>query len=191
MVNNEQPFNRWETACVEIEIQSETSSTVLDLEVKNRARNLQCSVYCAVFNITLFPVQFGSISDDFELFLLCLIGKWAAVVWDSSPCEWRRIVFVDSGPLHTQDWRPMTIAILELPLVERAETVQVHFTCEGEGVEAQRRLHGWKVYVESYINKVSWSPGIFVKPSSTRWAYRKFRETLIFFNIFSTWRIPR
>ena len=27
-----------------------------------------------------------------------------------------------SGPLHTQDWRPMTIAIYELSLVARAET---------------------------------------------------------------------
>ena len=38
-----------------------------------------------------------------------------------------------------------------LLLVERAETVQIHFTREGEGPKAQRRLHGWKVYMNSYM----------------------------------------
>ena len=48
----------------------------------------------------------------------------------------------DLGPLHTQDWRPVTVASNELSLVERTETVQVHFTHEGEGLKVQRRLHG-------------------------------------------------
>jgi len=32
------------------------------------------------------------------------------------------------GPLHTQDWEPVTITLQALPLVEKAEPVQVHFT---------------------------------------------------------------
>ena len=36
-------------------------------------------------------------------------------------------------------------------LVQRADTVQVHFTHQGEGLKAQRRLHEWKVYMESYM----------------------------------------
>ena len=50
------------------------------------------------------------------------------------------------GLLHRSVNRPE-----ELSLVERAETVQVHFTHKGEGLKAQRTLHGWKVYMESYI----------------------------------------
>ena len=30
------------------------------------------------------------------------------------------------------------------------------------------------------MDMVSWSPGIFVRPTSKRWAWRKFRETMIF-----------
>jgi hypothetical protein len=46
------------------------------------------------------------------------------------------------GPLHTQGRRTMTIANEELSLVERAETVQVHFTLGGEGLKAQRKVRG-------------------------------------------------
>ena len=45
MVNNEQPFNRWETAFVEIEIQSETSSTVLR---RWKTEPETCSAVCIV-----------------------------------------------------------------------------------------------------------------------------------------------
>ena len=45
----------------------------------------------------------------------------------------------------------MTIAMQELSLVERAETVQVHFIHVGEGLKAQRKQSGWKVYMESYM----------------------------------------
>ena len=34
---------------------------------------------------------------------------------------------------------------------KRAETVQVPFTLEGEGLRTQRNNHGWKVYMNSYI----------------------------------------
>ena len=55
------------------------------------------------------------------------------------------------GPLHTQGWRPLTMAMQELSLVEKAETFQVHFTLGGEGPKAQRKVCGWKVYMESYM----------------------------------------
>ena len=48
-------------------------------------------------------------------------------------------------------WRHVAIAIQAFSLVERPETVQVHFKHEGKGLKAQRRLHGWKVYMESYV----------------------------------------
>ena len=35
------------------------------------------------------------------------------------------------------------------------------------------------------MDKVSWSPGIFVRPTSKRWAWSKFRETMIFWFFFS------
>ena len=55
------------------------------------------------------------------------------------------------GPPHTQDWRPVTIAIQQLSSVEKAETVQVYFTLEGEDPKAQKKFHGWKVYMDSYM----------------------------------------
>ena len=38
-----------------------------------------------------------------------------------------------------------------LHLVEKAETVQVHLTLEGEGLRTQRNDHGWTVYMHSYM----------------------------------------
>ena len=63
-----------------------------------------------------------------------------------APCNSRCV-----GPLHTQGWRPLTMAVQELLLVEKAETVQVHFTLGGEGPKIQRKVRGWKVYMESYM----------------------------------------
>ena len=37
------------------------------------------------------------------------------------------------------------------PISRKGGAIQVHFTHEGEGLKAQRRLHGWKVYMESYM----------------------------------------
>ena len=39
------------------------------------------------------------------------------------------------------------------------------------------------------MDKVSWSPKIFVMPTSWRWDRRKFRETMIFFIFFRAWQI--
>jgi hypothetical protein len=50
-----------------------------------------------------------------------------------------------------QDWRYVTIAFEDLSLVEKVETVQVYFTLEGEGLQAQISYHGWKVYMDSYM----------------------------------------
>ena len=88
------------------------------------------------------------------------------------------------GPLHTQDWRPMTIAIEELSLVERAKTIQVHCTHKSEGLKAQddftdeksTRNPTWQT-----MDKVSWSPKIFVKPTSKKSASHKFQGDHDFF----------
>jgi hypothetical protein len=45
----------------------------------------------------------------------------------------------------------VTIAIQELSLVKRVETVQVHFTHEGEGLKAQRKTSWIKIDMESYM----------------------------------------
>ena len=51
--------------------------------------------------------------------------------------------------LHNQ--RPVTIALQGLILVEKVETVQIHFTLEGEGLSPQRNYRWWIVYIDSYI----------------------------------------
>ena len=38
------------------------------------------------------------------------------------------MTLAELGPLHTQDWEPVTITFQALSLVEKAEPVQVHFT---------------------------------------------------------------
>jgi hypothetical protein len=51
-------------------------------------------------------------------------------------------------------------------LVQKAETIQVHFILEGEGLRDQRNYHGWKVYMESYVatmDIVSWFAEICVR----------------------------
>jgi hypothetical protein len=41
--------------------------------------------------------------------------------------------------------------LLAFKIVEKAETAQVHFTLGGEGLKAQKKVCGWKVYMESYM----------------------------------------
>jgi hypothetical protein len=63
--------------------------------------------------------------------------------WDKiTLCMCLGTAFGYLGPLHTQGPRTMTIANEELSLVEKAETVQVHFTLGGEGLKAQRKIRG-------------------------------------------------
>ena len=57
-----------------------------------------------------------------------------------------------------------------LSLVEKATTIQVHFTLEGEGLRAKRNFHGWKVFMDSYM--VSWYAGICVNATSKRLGMR-------------------
>ena len=46
------------------------------------------------------------------------------------------------GPLHTQDWRHVSIDFNIYHLLKNAKIVQVHFTLEGEGPRFQRNYHG-------------------------------------------------
>jgi hypothetical protein len=55
------------------------------------------------------------------------------------------------GPLHTRDWKPMTITLQTLSLVEKAKLVHVCFTLHSRD---QHSLHGLlhcKVYIDSYM----------------------------------------
>lgn len=36
-------------------------------------------------------------------------------------------------------------------LVEKAETIQIHFTLESEGLKVQRKFHEWKNYMKPYM----------------------------------------
>jgi hypothetical protein len=58
----------------------------------------------------------------------------------------------------------------------------VHFTLGGEGPKAQRKVRGekstWSCTWRN-MDKGVWSTGIYVRPSSWRWAWRKFQETVI------------
>ena len=56
------------------------------------------------------------------------------------------------GPLHTQDWEPLTIITLQaISLVKKTEPVQLRFTLR---LRAQRSMcmhDGCKVYMDSYV----------------------------------------
>ena len=55
------------------------------------------------------------------------------------------------GPLHTQDWEPVTIMLQALSLVEKAEPVQVHFTQYLRDQQSMWMQDGCKVYMDSYM----------------------------------------
>ena len=88
--------------------------------------------------------------------------KVLSTTWDTITPSFERAIlklFLDQklqvwailGPLHTLDWRPVAIAFKDVSLIEKAETIQVHFTLESEGLRAQRNYHGWNVYMDSYM----------------------------------------
>ena len=55
-------------------------------------------------------------------------------------------------PLHTQDWEPMTITLQALPLVEKAEPVQVRFPLRLRDQQSKMWMQdGCKVYMDSYM----------------------------------------
>jgi hypothetical protein len=58
---------------------------------------------------------------------------------------------VTSGPLHTRDWEPMTIALQALSLVEKVEPVQVRFTPRSRDQLSKWMQDGCKVYLDSYM----------------------------------------
>ena len=45
----------------------------------------------------------------------------------------------------------MTFAFKDIALSKEAENVEVHFTINGEGLNAQRNYHGWKTNMNSYM----------------------------------------
>ena len=57
------------------------------------------------------------------------------------------------GPLHTQDWEPMTITLQAFSLVEKAEpVVQVHyFTLRSRDQRSMWTQDRWKVHMDSYV----------------------------------------
>ena len=54
-------------------------------------------------------------------------------------------------PPHTQDWEPVTITLQALPLVEKAELVQVCFTLRLRDQQSIWMQDGFKVYMDSYL----------------------------------------
>ena len=55
------------------------------------------------------------------------------------------------GPLYTRGWGPLTCDMQIVWLVDKPETVQVHFTLDLEGLRGQRDLTGWKSHIVSYM----------------------------------------
>ena len=56
------------------------------------------------------------------------------------------------GPLHTREWEPVTVALQELSLVEKAEPVQVHFTLRSRDQRSTcMQDDGCKVDMDSYM----------------------------------------
>ena len=55
------------------------------------------------------------------------------------------------GPLHTQDWEPMTITLQAISLVEKAEPVQVRFILYLKDQHSMWMQDGCKVYMDSYM----------------------------------------
>ena len=60
-------------------------------------------------------------------------------------------VHVYWGPLHTQDWEPMTIKVQALSLVEKAGPVQVRFTLRLREQQSMWLHDGWKAYMGSHM----------------------------------------
>ena len=55
------------------------------------------------------------------------------------------------GPLHTQDWEPVTITLQALSLMEKAELVQVCFTLHLRNQRSMWIQDGCKIYMDSYM----------------------------------------
>ena len=60
------------------------------------------------------------------------------------------------GPLHTRNWRPVTIAFWDLSWIEKAKTVQIHFTLEGEDPSTQQNYHRWMVSMNFCMAYYNW-----------------------------------
>ena len=62
-----------------------------------------------------------------------------------------RDFWAESGPLHTQDWEPVTITRQALSLVDKAEPVQVRFTLCSRDQRSKWMQDECKVYMVSYM----------------------------------------
>ena len=58
---------------------------------------------------------------------------------------------LNGGPLHTQHWGPMAIALPAHSLVEKMELVQVHLTPTSRDHRSKWMQGGCKVYMDSYM----------------------------------------
>jgi hypothetical protein len=56
-----------------------------------------------------------------------------------------------SGPLHTQEWEPMTITLQALSLVEKVDPVQVRFTLHLRDQQSMWTQDGCEVHMDSSI----------------------------------------
>jgi hypothetical protein len=65
--------------------------------------------------------------------------------------HWDLNVRESSGPLHTRDWEPVTIALQALSLVEKAEPVQVRVTLRLRDQWSMWMQVGCKVHMDSYM----------------------------------------
>jgi hypothetical protein len=53
--------------------------------------------------------------------------------------------------LHTRAWGPVIIGIYNLPLVENAKTVPLHFTLESQALRDKGSVKGWTTLHDHYI----------------------------------------
>ena len=85
---------------------------------------------------------------------------WSGLSTDVEEVHW--------GPLHTQDWEPVTMALQALSLVEKAELVQVwasHYAWGANGVcECKMDVESTWISIWHWMDCVSWSLGLFLKP---------------------------
>ena len=80
-------------------------------------------------------------------------------------------LFKPLGPLHTQDWEPVTMIFQALSLVENAELVQVRFTLPlrtNEVCEYKMDVKSTWIPKGHQMDNVSWSLGLPSKTTSWR-----------------------
>jgi hypothetical protein len=128
-----------------LSVVSQTRARVIcNLSIWNHGFSLKPQVYenqhkiTQIFLILRLPyIQNG----DGLLNIDCLVCLTRMGGWVALPSE----------PLHTRDWEPVTITLQTLPLVEKAEPVQVQFTLRLRDQHSTWMQDGCKVYLGSYM----------------------------------------